>query len=200
MDTKLRASGGVMSLDEESIYNTISSSFEDLVSNVSVEQEKSTNSDAYTTINLVPGDKGLTIKRCDYYYRLKCYCIKLAHSISSHGVQEITIGLKLKSQISGVAPENFYSLARKQARIVLDTGYKYQYGVHTSISRKLSVRSAQCESEMDWMQDHCKLKYINQKLIDHLNCTTPWLLHFAKLEGKSYTKLVPFFFFKVNVI
>ena len=177
--TRGQWSSNISSLDEESIYNTISSSFEDLVSHVSVEQGKSTNSDAYTTIDLVPGDEELTIKRCDYYYRLKCFCIKLAHSISSHGVQEITIGLKLKSQISVVAPENFYSLARKQARIVLDTGYKYY-----SISRKLSVRSAECSPEMDWMQDNCKLKYLNQKLMDHLNCTTPWLLHFAKLEGR----------------
>ena len=178
-------SSNVSSLDEESIYNNITASFEDLVSKVSVKQEKNTKSDDYASIDLFPGNKELIVKRCDYYYQLKCFSIKLAHSISKHGVQEIVISLKINSAISATAPGNYYSLAKKQARISLETGYKYEYGVHHSISKKRSVRSAKCSQKMDWMQDECKLKYLNQKLMDHLYCTTPWLLHFASLEGKS---------------
>ena len=91
----------------------------------------------------------------------------------------------MNSTISVTASGNYYSLNRQQARLSLENGYKYEYGVHHSISKEFSVRSAKCMPEMDWMQDDCKLKNLTQKLMDHLNCTTPWLLHFAGLDSKS---------------
>ena len=37
-----------------------------------------------------------------------------------------------------------------------------------------------CHEHIQWEEDTCTLNYLNSLIYSELNCTTPWLLHFAR--------------------
>ena len=166
--------------DEEKTYNAVSASFEDLVEKITIDKGINDLSDAYETNTLRNIKDGLLLERCDYYYKLKCFCINFAPNLTSHGIQHLKLYLKMDSTVSIVAPRNYFSFDRKLSTLEFAKGFSYQYVLHHSIEKVLPVQENPCSSQMDWSVDPCKLTYINNKIMNSLTCTTPWLLAFAK--------------------
>ena len=163
--------------DAESVFNAVSDSFEDLVESVGIEMAVNEHSDRYLSVSL--SMKQLIVNQCDYYSRLKCYCVHLNSEFTKNGVQEIWIKFKKNVVVSAIAPGNFYSRERKQARIRVEQGYKYEYFLQHKIINRLSG-NVTCTEESNWKTDDCKLASINQNITNTFNCTTPWLLSFAR--------------------
>ena len=163
--------------DDEQKYNNISWPFEELVGDIQIKREINDGSDAYEIITIRNHEFGLTLERCEYQ---KCFCIHFSARLASYGIQTIDIHMKANAKISTVAPRNYLSAKRKHTRFFFETCFSYSYDLLYSISKVLSLPPTPCSSELDWNQDSCKLKYINDKIVKSLNCTTPWLLSFAR--------------------
>ena len=166
-------------LDEEGFYDEISASFEDLVEKIVLEKAINGDSDAYEEVTLDRSD-GLILERCDYYDELKCFCINFADKLTSQGIQRIKLFMKMYSRITVAAPGNYFTFDRKQAEINYAHGFEYRYHLQHTISNALPLGANSCTKATDWKVDFYRLKYINDKMINMLNCTTPWLLHFAR--------------------
>jgi hypothetical protein len=110
---------------------------------------------------------------------LKCYCVKLKPEFAKNGLQEIWIRFKKNVVVSAIAPGNFYSRERKQARIRIERGYKYEYFLQHKIVHRLSGNE-NCTEDADWKTDDCKLGVINENITSTFNCTAPWLLFYAR--------------------
>ena len=174
--------------DDEETYNNISASFQDLVEQIQVERNVDGDSDSYETVQLSIDDD-FSIDRCDYYFNLKCFCINISEKQNTKGIQRIKMDLKMSSEVTIVPPQNYYSFLRKQTLFYFEAGFNYNFALHHSITKSLSIQPNPCSEAMDWMQDPCKLKYINDKIMDTLNCTTPWLLAFARyISTNKYCK------------
>ena len=168
--------------DEEQTYNNVSASFEDLVDNILIKREIIDGSDGYESMTLKNIEDGLILERCDYYFNLKCFCITFSDHLVSYGIQKIKIRIKMESEITIVAPRHYYSFKRKHTYLEAEKGFRYNYVLHYSISKILPLQPNPCSTEMDWNVDPCKLKYINDKTMNLMNCTTPWLLDFARYK------------------
>ena len=123
--------------------------------------------------------KHVIIKRCDYYSKLKCFCGSLKPEFAKRGVQEFWLRFKKNVRVSVVAPSNFYSRVRKPARIRVEQGYKYEYFLQHNIIH-IIAGDDKCTEDINWKTDNCKLDYINQNITKTFNCTTPWLLSYAR--------------------
>ena len=167
--------------DEEIIYDELSSSFENLVEKVVLSKMISPTNDDYEKVTFKAEDnKGMILKRCDYYDKLKCFCIKFSSEMVAFGVQAISIYPKIGSVVTVAAPGSFYSHSRKKSMIRLPTGYKYLYNIDYKITRSQPLVDDPCYPMMDWGEDDCKLKFINDLLMKKFGCTAPWILHFAR--------------------
>ena len=167
--------------NEEMIYDDLSSSFEDLVEMIVLSKMISGVSDNYEKVKFKPEEtNGLTLKRCDYYDKLKCFCLTFSKELVAFGVQAISIYPRTGCYITVVTPGNFYSHSRKKSMIGYATGFKYLYNIKHSIVTSLPLAGDMCEHRMDWREDDCKLNFINRQIINKFNCTVPWLLHFAR--------------------
>ena len=181
--------------DDEQTYNNFSVSFKNLIEEINFRGEINDGSDAYAKVTINKFDDGLQLDRCDYYYNLKCFCIQISPKRNTYGIQKITIEMKIDAEFVIVAPHNYYSMERKHTLFQYKVGYVYTYDVQHSIFKMLPLKPNPCSPKMDWKQDPCKLKYINDKVTESLNCTTPWLLNFARLEGYPPKKLNNFLIF-----
>ena len=169
--------GNVPEHDEKSTVDKVYKSLGDLIESGGFETAVDEYLDQYEFINFGPNQSIIT--RCDYYSRLKCYCVRSKPELFKVGVQEILMKFKKNVVISAVAPGNFYSRERKQARIRIEQGYKYEYFLQHKIIHQLT-RNEKCTEDINWKTDDCKLGFINQKITKSFNCTTPWLLSYAR--------------------
>ena len=169
-----------MESDDEQTFNNISWSFEEMFGDIQIKREINDGSDAYEIITIRNYEFGLKLERCEYQ---KCFCINFSAILASYGIQTIDIHMKSNAKISTVAPRNYLSAKRKHTRFFFETGFSYSYDLLYSISKVLSLPPTPCSSELDWNQDSCKLKFINDKIMKSLNCTTPWLLSFARYKN-----------------
>ena len=166
--------------DDEETYKNLSASFEDLVEKIKIKREFTDGSDAYEKESLTSTDNGLLLNRCDSDSDLKCFCLNFSPKQMSFGIQRVTLHMKMDSIIYIVPPLNFYSLQRKHTKIRYQLGFENYFDLLHSISRVLPQQPHPCSVDMDWGQDTCRLKYVNDRIIQALNCTTPWLLAFAR--------------------
>ena len=176
-------------LDEESSYNMVSKRFEDLFESGTIEAAADDSSDSYETHRLT--SRNVNTTRCDFYSRLKCYCISFPQFYRQREVQEMKLNFRSNVVVSVVAPGNFYSRERKQSRIRVEKGYKYDYVLeHTIVKHRQKSRfvgflepdtgTNNCTHETKITTDDCKLSFINNKITTMMNCTTPWLLFYAR--------------------
>ena len=63
-------------MNEEIVYEYLSSSFTDLVNNVVLSRISQSTSDNYERVTFkAMEDNRMILSRCDYYDKLKCFCI-----------------------------------------------------------------------------------------------------------------------------
>ena len=98
----------------------------------------------------------------------------------------------MESNIYIVSPGNYYSFQRKHAYLEFRKGFSYQFDLQNRIGNILTSQQSSCSAEMNWKVDNCKLSFINNKIMNSLNCTAPWLLQHARYSNKIvfiFTKL-----------
>ena len=54
--------------------------------------------------------------------------------------------------------------------------YKIEYSIHHS----LDLARQPCQEDAAWKEDVCKQSIVNGRIMESFNCTTPWLLHYAR--------------------
>ena len=172
----------VTDMTEEEIYMKLSTKFEDIVEKLVVDVLHKDN-DNYDKITIF--EKGRVIKEldftnCDYYYSLQCFCINLPVSLKAHAIQKLYVYMKKNAHIAIVAPGNYYGYERKRNEIYTEVGYSYRYQVYHRLSQSLPIGPDPCHTDIEWAGDECTLKFLNDLIYDELNCTTPWLLSFAR--------------------
>ena len=73
---------------------------------------------------------------------------------------------KAGSYITVVPPGKFYSQERKKSMIGFVTGYRFLYNIGYKITISPPMGDDSCDHSMDWRVDDCKLKHINNIIID----------------------------------
>ena len=74
-------------MKEEIIYEYLSSSFTDLVNKVVLSRISQSTSDNYERVTFkAMEDNRMILSRCDYYDKLKCFCIKFSSEMVAFGV------------------------------------------------------------------------------------------------------------------
>ena len=180
-------------IDEELVYNKLSFEFENIIEKIRIDKTLNSNSESYekvyiNSLDAVTKDLGIEIKRADYYYELKRYCMKFSLAAFKHGIQGIRLYMKDVGQpirFHIVEPGGIYAQAKKRTRFTFSGGvltYNIEYSVHHS----LSLPKDPCYKEAAWTGDSCKLGIINNRIMQTFNCTTPWLLHSARLVHFRY--------------
>ena len=168
-------------MNEEIVYEYLSSSFTDLVHKVVLSRmSQSTTDDYERVIFKAIEDNRMVLSRCDYYDKLKCFCITFSPEMVEFGVQAISVYPKTGCYITVTAPGKFYSHERKKSMIRYVSGFKYLYNIGYAIITSPLMEDDSCDHSRDWKVDDCKLKYINNIIINQFNCTVPWLLHFSR--------------------
>ena len=98
--------------NDEQTYDNISASFRDLIEKIAIKRDTGDDSDSYEEV-VLSVDEGLMLERCDYYYHLKCYCIYISQQLGSPAIQNIIIYPQMYSEITIIAPANYFSFERK---------------------------------------------------------------------------------------
>ena len=120
-------------------------------------------------INLKERNERLvTIRRCDYYQYLKCYCLSFPDSSYPHGIQEVSLSPFLNTDIISflVAPENFYDFSRKLNKLEFQYGFGFEYIVRYDIHYQLldSVKKP-CRQNLSWAEDTCKIEKVERESV-----------------------------------
>ena len=175
-------SSNVSDMTEEEIYLNLSTKFEDIVQKLVVDVLRKDN-DNYDKIIIF--EKGSVIKDidftyCDYYYSLQCFCINLPKTIQERAIQKLYVYMKKNAHIAIVAPGNYYGYERKRNEIYTEVGFSYRYQVYHRLTHSLPIGPDPCHLDTEWEGDECTLKFLNDLIFNQLNCTTPWLLSFAR--------------------
>ena len=85
---RLKSNGSIM--NEEHIYDYLSSYFTDLVDRVVLSRMANPTSDDYEKVTFKSNEKSrMTLNRCDYYDKLKCFFIKFLSKLIAFGLQAI---------------------------------------------------------------------------------------------------------------
>ena len=175
-------SSNVSDMTEEEIYMNLSTKFEDIFEKLVVDVLHKDN-DNYEKVTIF--DKGSVIKdleftNCDYYYSLQCFCINLPKNLQAHAIQKLYVYMKKKAHIAIVAPGNYYGYERKRNEMYTEVGFSYRYQVYHRLTLSLPLGPDPCHPDTEWEGDECTLKFLNDLIFKKLNCTTPWLLSFAR--------------------
>ena len=92
-------------MNEEIVYEYLSSSFTDLVERVVLSRMSQSTSDEYERVTLKKmEDNRMILSRCDYYDKLKCFCITFSSEMVAFGVQGISVYPKNGCYITVTAP------------------------------------------------------------------------------------------------
>ena len=62
------------------------------------------------------------------------------------------------------------------------TSHLYRLQVYHRIAMSLPLGADPCDADTQWEEDPCTLRFLNDLIYTQLNCTTPWLLSFARLH------------------
>ena len=103
-----------------------------------------------------------------------------SHETAPFGIQAVSIYPTQNCNIAVSGPGRFYTPARKKTEVAFLMGYKYIYSIGQAVSKDLPLGWTPCNEELDWQEDECRLKLINDILAQKFRCTTPWLLRFAR--------------------
>ena len=60
--------------------------------------------------------------------------------------------------------------------------HMYVVQVYHRIAMSLPLGADPCDADTQWEEDPCTLRFLNDLIYTQLNCTTPWLLSFARLH------------------
>ena len=82
----------------------VSKRFEDLFESGIIESVVDDSSDSYETLHLT--SRNVNTTRCDFYSRLKCYCINFPQFYRQREVQEMKLNFLSNVVVSVVAPGN----------------------------------------------------------------------------------------------
>jgi hypothetical protein len=154
----------------EELYEFASPKYEDILKKIEVGASRP-NTDLYDEVHFdasMKSDelkkKGLIVKRFDYQSGLKRYCLQFSFE---HGVQEIKIfpqpGVSVKFYI--VSPGNLLSYERKRNKIEISPKYEYKYQIYHSVNVKLALRNRPCSFAIEWVQDECRMNFVNKLAI-----------------------------------
>ena len=172
-------------MNEEEMYNRLSFEFHDLVKTVRIDKTKKENSESYEKVYFEAKDianSGIDVLRLDYYHELKRYCLKFPLQLFPHGIQTVRFYMKSgadKVVFFLVPPGGFFAQARKRNHFRFLGGIAV-YNIEYSLYYSLSLPNDPCYKKAAWKEDDCKLGIINSMIMETFNCTTPWLLHFAR--------------------
>ena len=171
-------------MSEEEVYNNISVGFEDLVHKIRVSKTKMKDSGAYEKIYIESKDielSGIQLIQSDYYWELKRFCMLFPHDSFPYGIQAIALYMKQKRnvQIFITSPGNAYSFDRKANRFPYGGGM-ITYSIEYILYHSLNLDTEPCSEETSWKEDNCALGLINDMIMNTFNCTTPWLLNWAR--------------------
>ena len=172
-------------LSEEQIYDQLSTKFQDIVERIVLDvlHKDNDNYDQITIFQKFPNGsqfENLSLTSCDYYYSLKCFCINLPSQLKSRAIQKLTVHMNKNAHIAIVAPGNFYGYERKRNEMYTEVGFIYRYQVYHRIAQSLPFGLDPCHQDTEWEEDSCTLRHLNQLIYSQLNCTTPWLLNYAR--------------------
>ena len=177
--------------NEETVYDFISPKLSDILENISVRRRTDYLTDNYENVEFLPdeldeelGPEGLTILRMDYYDEFKIYCLNISSNLQGFGVETVYLFSKdIKYNMVIIEPGNFYSFARKRNLVKVQPKRDYHIQVYHDLHVSLSLDQSPCFPEMKEKVDQCRLKYINDAIVNKFNCTTPWLLHYARYSN-----------------
>ena len=177
--------------NEETVYDFISPKLSDILEKVSVRRRTDYLTDNYENIEFLPdeldeelGPEGMKILRMDYYDEFKIYCLNISSKLQGFGVETVYLFSKnIKYNMVIIEPGNFYSFARKRNLVKVQPKREYHIQVYHDLHVSLSLDQSPCFPEMKEKVDQCRLKYINDNIVNKFNCTTPWLLHFARYSN-----------------
>jgi hypothetical protein len=173
----------------EQVYEFASPMFEDLVKKIVV-RVSMRNTDRFKEVSIYANKdadymkkKGLVIKRSDYYYYLKVFCMEFSYEF---GLQSIKIVPQNKTSIvlSVITPGNFFAYDRRRNEIFTNAAFRYTYQVYHSVSEALPLFGS-CTHAMDWAEDGCRLNNIHQVVSKGRNCTVPWLLSHTRYNSRG---------------
>ena len=172
-------------MDEETVYEQLSSEFGDLVSKMKSYRTILKKSEGYEKIDIKSEEanaSGIEVKQLDYYYFFKIYCLGFSREVFPNGIQQLWIYTRNNSEdleFNIVPPGGFFAGARKRNRFRFNRG-KETYSVEHSLDYSLNLPQQPCLEEAAWKEDECKLDIVSRHVMDSFNCTTPWLLHHAR--------------------
>ena len=70
--------------------------------------------------------------------------------------------------------------------------------VYHRIAMSLPLGADPCDADTQWEEDPCTLRFLNDLIYTQLNCTTPWLLSFARSHIYTNSPIHALFFY-VNI-
>ena len=125
-------------LDEEEIYEKLSTKFQDIVGRIVLDVLRTDNDNYDKIIIFQKFQNGtqlenLNLTSCDYYYSLQCFCINLPSQLKSRAIQKLTVQMNKNAHIAVVAPGNFYGYERKRNEMYTETGFSYRYQVSSTV-------------------------------------------------------------------
>ena len=172
-------------MSEEEVFKNLTLGFTSLVKKIKVNKTKKKNSDAYEKVHIKSEDwekSGVTIVPSDYYYELRRHCVKFPTKVFPYGIQRIIFDMKqiVNAKFFVASPGNVFGPDRKSNEFSYSGGLSrlsIEYSQHYS----LNLDREPCSEEASWKEDDCTLGIINDMIMGRLNCTTPWLINFARL-------------------
>ena len=171
--------------DGEELFNFFSVPLNQLIDKVRLYLTIGHSSHEYQKKSLIiNGDdiSGVSMKTCDYYNHLRCNCMMISAETAPFGLQAVSIYPKENCKMIVSAPGRFYTPAQKKAKITFLAGHNYVYSIEQIVSKHLPIGLSPCNEELNWKEDECKLRILNDILIKRWNCTAPWLLRFARFD------------------
>ena len=171
-------------MNEEQVFENLSLGFSDLVKKIRIDKTKMKNSDAYDKIYIESKDlevSGVKVIPSDYYFELRRHCVLFSKDIFLHGIQRILFFMKQQNYVKFfvTSPGNVFSQDRKSNEFSY-TGGLAKISIEYSLRYSLNLAREPCSDEASWKEDDCTLRTINRSIMDQFNCTTPWLIEFAR--------------------
>ena len=75
----------------------------------------------------------------------------------------------------------------------------YRMQVYHRIAMSLPLGADPCDADTQWEEDPCTLRFLNDLIYSQLNCTTPWLLSFARLHVYRNPSIHAFFYVNIRI-
>ena len=179
--------GGIwrtVQMNEEEVFKNLSFGFASLVKNIRINKTKKKNSDAYEKVDIETEDlerSGVTIIQSDYYFELRRHCVKFSKKMFPYGIQRIIFNMEqtITTKFFVASPGNVFGQDRKSNEFSYGGGLS-TLSIEYSQQYSLNLAREPCYEEASWNEDECTLAIINDIIIETLNCTTPWLINFAR--------------------